>query len=180
MVQSLELLLDPESDAAVRRDWNYLAELGLPSQARHTGASNRPHVTVAVASAFDVGTEDRLVELVTTDDAVPGTLRLGGLMVFGGARVTLARAVVPSAELLEFHARVHDRLGDSPGVPPHLLPGRWTPHVTLAMRGKPHEIGSAATALSPGLHDLDAAVAGVRRWDGDAKQEWLLGDGQNR
>lgn len=180
MVQSLELLLDADSDAAIRRDWAYLAELGLPSQARHTGASNRPHVTVAVASSFDSGAEQRLADLVATEGAVPSALRLGGLVVFGGARATLARAVVPSAELMEFHSRVQALLGDSPGVPPHLHPGRWTPHVTLAMRGRSDEIGSAAASLVPTLSDLAATVSGVRRWDGDAKREWTLGDAQNR
>ncbi|MBY6539051.1 2'-5' RNA ligase family protein [Rhodococcus sp. BP-349] len=180
MVQSVELLLDERSDDAIRREWNYLAELGLPSQARHAGASNRPHVTIAVASRIDDVAEHRLAALIADGrDAgswrFPESVRLGGLVVFGGSRAVLARSVVPTAALLDLHARVHEVLADSPGIPPHLHPGHWTPHVTLAMRARPEDIGSAASHLVTDLHDVDAEVSAVRRWDGDARADWLIG-----
>jgi hypothetical protein len=51
-VVSLELVLDARTDASVRREWALLKAAGPPSQARHTGASNRPHVTLLVRSAL--------------------------------------------------------------------------------------------------------------------------------
>mgnify|MGYP000157915916 CR=1 FL=1 len=48
MVQSAELLLDSGLDTAVRREWAALSDAGLPSQNRHRGESNRPHITVSV------------------------------------------------------------------------------------------------------------------------------------
>ncbi|MGB3770649.1 MAG: 2'-5' RNA ligase family protein [Rhodococcus sp. (in: high G+C Gram-positive bacteria)] len=179
MVQSVELLLDELSDQSVRREWAYLAEAGLPSQARHTGASNRPHVTVAVATHIDDVTERNLAELVAdareSGDWFPESFRLGGLVTFGGARCVVARTVVPTRELLEFHVRVHRVMADCPGIPAHLRPGRYTPHVTLAMRMRPDDLGSATAHLAPELRDIEAGVSAVRRWDGDAKADWLIG-----
>ncbi len=41
MAQSVELLLDERADAAVRRQWNLLAEAGLPSE-RRSGSGPEP------------------------------------------------------------------------------------------------------------------------------------------
>ncbi|MFK9307191.1 hypothetical protein ACJEJT_24100, partial [Escherichia coli] len=57
-VVSLELVLDEAADAEIRREWTLLDEAGLPSQAQHTGASNRPHITLLVRTALgDLATE---------------------------------------------------------------------------------------------------------------------------
>jgi len=45
-VVSIELLLDPATEAAIPAEWNALAEAGLSSLAAHTAESNRPHVTL--------------------------------------------------------------------------------------------------------------------------------------
>ncbi len=47
-IVSLELVFDDESDAAIRGEWDALVAADLPSQARHTGESNRPHITLLV------------------------------------------------------------------------------------------------------------------------------------
>ncbi|GMA29657.1 2'-5' RNA ligase family protein [Arenivirga flava] len=56
----------------------------------------------------------------------------------------LARAVVPSAELLALHARLHEGLGE---VDPLTAPGAWTPHVTLARRLRLTQLPEALAAL---------------------------------
>ena len=61
MVQSVELLLEPEAERGVVRVWEALLEAGLPSQARHTAPSNRPHVTLVA----EVGAETALSEADT-------------------------------------------------------------------------------------------------------------------
>src|SRR5690349_4999578 len=103
MVQSVELLPDGELDAAVRAQWHRLAAAGLPSQARHRGASNRPHVTLAVSDRpWPPSVE---TALAATARPLPVPLRLGGLVVFPhGDRCVVARLVVPSAALLDLHA----------------------------------------------------------------------------
>ena len=47
---SIELVLAGAADQAVRDDWASLVRAGLPTQARHTGASNRPHLTLALTA----------------------------------------------------------------------------------------------------------------------------------
>lgn len=191
MVQSVELLLDDGSEAAVRAQWRLLLEAGLPSQARHTGASNRPHVTLTARDAIPDGVEQALAAAV---GPLPLPLTLGGLLLFPGRRCVLARLVVPSSRLLRAQLAVAAVL-DGAGAPSsrgaHFHAGRWTPHVTLA-RGLTGEQVAAALALlvpesldtrhsvqtrhsSPiaGTDTAGAAFA-VRRWDGDARRGWEL------
>ncbi|MGV8873055.1 MAG: 2'-5' RNA ligase family protein [Rhodococcus sp. (in: high G+C Gram-positive bacteria)] len=168
MVQSAELLLDSGLDAAVRREWAALSDAGLPSQNRHRGESNRPHITVAVAASMPVAVDDGAA--VRFD---PFDVRLGGLVVFGGRTNTLARLVVPTSELLDLHARMHEAVGED--SLDHLDPGRWTPHVTLARRLTSEEAGIAVRLLSMGIEDLEGSAVALRRWDGEAKREWRIG-----
>ena len=180
MVQSVELLLDDALDGAVRRQWDRLAAAGLPSQARHPGASNRPHVTLTVSTVpWSAAVEAALADAVI--GSLPLAVRLGAPLVFApGPRCVLARLVVPSPALLALHARIHaaaepDR---APGGVPHTAPGEWTPHVTLA-RGLPvARLGEAVAALgeaTPGhVPGAPGHAVGARRWDGDARREWRL------
>ncbi|KAA0021071.1 2'-5' RNA ligase family protein [Antrihabitans cavernicola] len=167
MVQSVELLLDDGADSAVRRQWQVLADAGLPSQSKHTGPSNRPHVTLAV--------HDRITP--ETDAALERDLhfygiaiQLGGLVVFGGRNATLARLVVPTEELLDVHEHIRDLLG--PGRM-HTDVGHWTPHVTLARRLHPDQVGSAIGLLL-GEDDIHGRSVALRRWDGDNRIERLV------
>ncbi|KQU57415.1 hypothetical protein ASG84_17815 [Rhodococcus sp. Leaf278] len=168
MVQSAELLLDPALDASVRREWAALSDAGLPSQNRHRGESNRPHITVAVAASMPDAVDDGAA--IRFD---PLDVRLGGLVVFGGRSATLARLVVPSVELLDLHARVHAAVG--PGSFDNVDTGRWTPHVTLARRLTTVEAGAAVQLLSNSIEDLMGSAVALRRWDGEAKREWRIG-----
>lgn len=177
MVQSVELLPDPAVDAWVRDQWRALADAGLPSLTHHQGATNRPHVTLAVAQSVGADLEARLDDaLGRRPDAV---VRLGGLVVFGpqgrDGRCVLARLVVPSGPLLALQARVAAAWEDADGVPWTTRPGAWTPHVTLAMRLTPEEVGRAVSVVGgPAPADDPGPPAGVRRWDGTARREWWL------
>ncbi len=75
----------------------------------------------------------------------PFACRIGAPLLFGRAKVVLARLVVPTAALLDVHAEVH-RLC-LPHLPPgpmaNALPGQWTAHVTLARRVGPAQLGRA-------------------------------------
>lgn len=152
---SLELLLDADAEHAVRRDWEALAAAGLSSLAAHTAPSNRPHVTLLarstdVAHPLDIG------------PALPLPLVLGPPLLLGaGDRRVLARAVVPTPALLALHAAVLRAAG--PGDdPPHVLPGRWMPHVTLARRLRVADLTVALALLGPAI---EARAVAVRRWD---------------
>src|SRR3954468_19046065 len=114
MAHSVELLFDAETEAALRRAWDALADAGLPSQARHTAPSNRPHVTLAVADSIAAAVDDDLTALA---DQLPLHCVVGAPLLFGAGRFTLARLIVPSAELLSLQSRVHDL------CLPHMSPG---------------------------------------------------------
>ncbi|MFC8047265.1 2'-5' RNA ligase family protein [Nocardia sp. NPDC057353] len=167
MVQSVELLLDAAAEAAVRAQWQALAAAGLPSQAAHTGASNRPHITAAVAAELPPAAEAALFELKFE----PFPVTVGSLMVFGVKRLVLVRLVIPTRALLDLHRAVHAAIGAAPGVPEHVAPDSWTPHVTLAKRVPPERLGAAA-GLVAADGDSPAEVVGIRRWDGDRRREW--------
>jgi len=169
MVHSIELLLDQETDTAVRNLWADLADAGLHSLSppRH-----RPHVTVAVAAQIAPEVDDRLR---TLSDRLPFDCIVGAPMLFGRSPFVLVRLLVPSAELLETQRQVHDI------ALPHLLPGpvdntlpdRWTPHVTLARRVDAEQLSRVLDnrALS---RELPGRVVGLRRWDGDQRVEHVL------
>ncbi|MFD3812556.1 2'-5' RNA ligase family protein [Rhodococcus sp. NPDC058639] len=171
MVQSVELLLDESLDAAVRDEWTRMLDGGIDSQGRVRSPTNRPHVTLFVSAEIPSEVEDA-VRATLTD--TPLAVRLGGVVVFGDRHATLARLVVPSSALLDLHARVFELLKACPGVPAHIRPGEWTPHVTLARRVPADRIGAALVAARIGGRDLSGTSAGIRRWDGTAKREWWL------
>lgn len=169
MVQSVELLLDPAGDAAVRADWDTLTTAGLPSQGRHLSATTRPHITVAVADLFPDVVERALTEL---RPALPIPLVLAGLVVFGHRRLILARLVTPSAALLALQASIAEVVAPAGRIEDTLRPDRWTPHITLARRLDPPGLARGCTALPD--RRVDTAAVGVRRWDGQGRREWLL------
>ena len=168
MVQSVELLLDDAAEQRFLGDWTSLADAGLASQARHRSPSNRPHVTLAAVPALDATAEDRLASLLP--QALPLPAYAGPVAVFAQDPVVLVRLVVTSRALLELQEAVARVVG----VPSDSLsaPGRWVPHVTLAHR-MPRAQLSEAVGLLP-RQDGPLVLTAARRWDGDARRDWLL------
>src|SRR6478609_6054317 len=102
-MHSVEAVLDDDTDRQVRAQWRDLALAGLPSQARHTGSSNRPHVTLGLTATISTEVERRLADVGAS---LPTAVTLGALLLFGGHRFVLARLVVPSSGLLALQAGV--------------------------------------------------------------------------
>lgn len=171
MVQSVELLLDARLETAVRDEWEALVEAGVTRELRRGGEPAIPHVTIGVAASIPPDVEDALHAI---DHGVGLELRLGGLLLLGGHSSVLVRLVVPSSPLLDLQATVWSTLRDCPDVPDTMTPGRWTPHVTIARR-----VGSSELATTVGVLGhrtrAEGTVAGMRRWDGDARRAWALG-----
>lgn len=156
-VVSIELLLDAASEAAIRADWQRLADAGLSSLAAHTSPSNRPHITLLARPSLHA--------LRGADVAarLPIPVRLGAPVLFGdGDRRVLARLVVPTAELLALHRRVHAAAGTSESDAAHTAPDAWTPHVTLARRMRLDALRQALDSLGPAV---DGEAVSLRRWD---------------
>lgn len=168
MVHSIELLFDRDTEAAIRQIWDDLAAADIPSQA----PAGRPHVTLAVADRIG---EDVDVLLRPVAGQLPLGCVVGAALLFGRGNAILTRLIVPTADLLRLHAEVHHLCGGHlvPAPAPNSLPDHWTPHVTLARR-------VAGPALSRALRIagrpplLEGSFAGLRRWNGDKKVDYLI------
>lgn len=172
MAHSIELLFDDATEDAIRREWAALAAAGLPSQAGHRSPTNRPHVTLAVSKRIDPIVDELLREQVAV---LPLECRIGAVTVFGRGSVTLVRLIVPSDGLLRFQAGVADTCGphQTPGPYAHSLPGQWTPHVTLSRRLPQADVPAALAVLA--AESVAGRFAKLRRWDGDARVDTILG-----
>ncbi|SBT39911.1 2'-5' RNA ligase family protein [Micromonospora auratinigra] len=130
-MRTVELLCSPGLEEAVRAAWVRLAAAGLPSLARNVHPTNRPHLTLASVDEFPPGAEQRLADLC--DAALPLPVRLDRIEVLDGS-APLVWLLRPGPQLLALHAAVWDVLADAPGRRPWHLPGRWIPHLSLALR----------------------------------------------
>ncbi|KKK05830.1 2'-5' RNA ligase family protein [Micromonospora sp. HK10] len=130
-MRTVELLCSPELEEAVRAAWDRLAAAGLPSLARNTHATNRPHLTLASVDEFPPGAEQRLADLC--DAALPLPARLDRVEVLDGS-APLVWLVRPAPQLVALHGAVWDVLATAPGPQPWHAPGRWVPHLSLALR----------------------------------------------
>lgn len=174
MAHSVELLFDADADAAIVAMWRRLDAAGLPSQLRVKSDTNRPHVTLLAAQRISADADAPLRALAA---ALPLACTVGASVVFSGPRRTLARLIVPSAELLALHERVYRLcLPHLTGEPyGHCRPGHWTAHATLGRRYTAAEVGAAFALDDTGLgSDLAARLVGLRRWDGDNRVDHVL------
>ena len=180
MAHSIELLLDSHSDAAIRAAWRALADAGLASQVNVKSSTNRPHITLLAAERISPDVDEVLRGLaprLPLACVVGGHVVFGG-PVFGGSRLTLARLIVPSTELLALHEEVYRlALPHLTGQPyPHCRPGHWTAHATLGRRLTATEVGAALGLAAEAAPDLMAQAVALRRWDSDARTDHLLID----
>jgi len=168
MVHSVELVFDPDTEVAVRHIWDGLREAGIPSQA----PASRPHTTLTVADRIDPEVDSVLASLLPR---FPFDCRIGAPLLFGRAKVVLARLVVPTSELLDVHSEVHRLCLPhlSPGPMANALPGQWTAHVTLARRVVPGQMGRALR-IAGKPSEIIGSVIGLRRWEGSAKREYPI------
>ncbi|PZT95277.1 MAG: hypothetical protein DI630_24800 [Gordonia sp. (in: high G+C Gram-positive bacteria)] len=173
MAHSIELIFDENTDTAIGEQWAALTEAGLPSQGNIRSTSNRPHVTLVAAESIDPAIDSTLVAMT---DVVGMSVDIGALLIFRGRRATAARLVVPSLPLLHLHAAVYRAAAlHMTGEPlQHVTPGSWTPHVTLARRLEHGHIAEVAVALNNSPDTFTATVAGLRRWNGDSREEFHL------
>ncbi|MEU5790196.1 2'-5' RNA ligase family protein [Micromonospora purpureochromogenes] len=171
-MRTVELLCSPPLEQAVRAAWDRLAAAGLPSLARNTHPSNRPHLTLASVEAFPPGAAERLAGLF--DAALPQPVRLDRVEVLDGS-APLVWLVRPTPELTALHAAVWDVLAGADGQNPWHAPGRWIPHLSLALRFRDND-RRLARALACVDRPAGEFVA-ARSYDGDTRTVSPLGRG---
>jgi 2'-5' RNA ligase len=171
VAQSVELIVDPAAEAALRAQRERLSAAGLLSARSATSnPEQRPHITLYAADAIRPEVDEELPSLFTHLDL---TVRIGPLMVFGrhADRLILVRAVAASPGLLDLQARTAQVCAADPAG--QFGSGRWLPHVTLARRLSHDQLGPAVRAVGADA-DLRAAVRHCRRWDGARRTvRWL-------
>lgn len=169
MVQAVELTFDRSTEDRVLAEWAVLQDAGLPSLADHTGATNRPHVTLHVRDALAASGEGRLDELVRR---LPLPVRVGGVVLFHARRRwVVSRQLVVDRALLDLHDAVTSAVGG--GGSPLTLPGRWVPHVTLA-RGVRDEQLPAVLGLLADAPAYAGLGLRLRRWDQATRHAWSI------
>ncbi|WP_395656425.1 hypothetical protein [Nocardioides sp.] len=155
-LHTLDLVPDIAGQDLVRRDWQALRDAGLPSQLDHRGHSNAPHVTVV--SAPDLPDDAVDVAKARLGTLLPVRARAAGLLLLGGERLTVARAVDIEDDVVRRVLAVRVQ-----------VPGRqhtgWLAHVTLARR---LDRASAQRAIDVlGYRDVELVLTTLRRWDPD-------------
>lgn len=155
-LHALELVPDETGRDSVLRDWQALRDAGLPSQLDHKGMTNTPHVTLVAAPALSDHALDQARDLLGT--LLPVRARTSGLLLLGGPRVTVARALDVDDEVV--HAVL--RLRALVDGPQH---DSWLPHISLGRRVPRAEVGRAIEVL--GHRDVELSLTGLRRWDPD-------------
>jgi hypothetical protein len=155
-LHALELVPDDAGVDAVRRDWQRLRDAGLPSQLDRLAATNTPHVTVVSAATLPDAALD--VARVRLGSLLPVRARAAGLLLLGGERLTIARAVDidddVARRVLAVRVQVPDRQ--------HL---GWLPHVTLTRRLDRADAQRAVDVL--GHDDVVLTLTELRWWDPD-------------
>jgi len=163
-VRTVELLCSPELEETVRAAWHRLAEAGLPSLARNSHPTNRPHLTLASVDAFPPGAEQRLADLCAA--ALPLPVRVDRVAVLDGS-APLVWLVRPAPQLVALHGAVWDVLAEAPGPRPWHLPGRWIPHLSLALRFRDGDRRRARAVA--GLDRPAGEFVAARSYDGDTR-----------
>lgn len=171
MAHSIEILPDSDTESALREQWSRLEAAGLPNAGRVRSATNRPHCTLLAGTAISPAAD---TALATAAALLPFPIRVGGAVVFpAGRKFTLARALVPSSDLVSAHATVFELAHtDVDGLADHCRPGAWTPHITVALRLTSGELAAALDLLS--WETMVGRARCLRRWDGDAKTDVVV------
>jgi 2'-5' RNA ligase len=128
---AFELHFDDRTDTAVRRIWTHLAAAGFDT--RLNGIA--PHVTLAIASAFDESLAAPLRQFSREHPPFGITFRSIGRFPSG----VLFLSPDESNDLRGAHRDFHMRFTSlAPAPNSHFYaPDRWIPHCTLAMRAPP-------------------------------------------
>jgi 2'-5' RNA ligase superfamily protein len=164
-LHALELVPDDAGQELVRRDWQALSDAGLPSQLDHRGSTNAPHVTVVSAPELPEAAID--VARTRLGALLPVRARTAGLLLLGGERVTITRALDLDDDVVRRALAVRVQVPDRQHV-------GWLPHVTLARRVDRARIQEAVDVL--GHRDEVLTLTQLRRWDPElGAVTWLAG-----
>jgi hypothetical protein len=157
MVAALELYFDPVADRRIRVLWNALEAEGVPSLRDLGHRQHRPHLSLAVADAFDPDAVRAALAGLSPAPALALSFQSTGMFV--GRVLFLGPA--PTADLIAHQAEVWRRLAGA-GITAfaEYAPGRWVPHATLSMR-VPRPVLAQAVRVCLEVLPIEATVTGA-------------------
>ena len=170
-MHSIELLPDAAGMTVIRRSWQALNTVGLPSMLDHTKASNAPHVTCTAVPELDPADERLAAELFAP--LLPIRAELSGLVILGeGKKVILARLVSMPDAAVSAVLQLREATGG------HSHAG-WLPHVTLGRRIPREHLPLALDALRAdsglGADRPEPIVwTSLRRWNPETSETYPL------
>ncbi len=127
---AVEMYMDADSEAKIRRTWESLAEAGIKSSMLEAGY--RPHVSLGVCEELDVNGLAR--ELSSFAESIsPFALTLSSVGLFPSSEGVIFLGVTPTERLLEVNHDFHQFFGKyAKAQREHYQTGKWVPHCTLA------------------------------------------------
>ncbi|WP_433160207.1 2'-5' RNA ligase family protein [Kribbella sp. CA-247076] len=170
MALAVCLLFDRRSDRLLRRLWDRLEDLGVPTLKSHTHGQHVPHLSLAVLREWDHDKVMKAVQPSLRDNAVD--LYFDALGSFRRGRVWLVPAV--GVEVLQLQRDVVSAvLETGADLHRHYEPGRWVPHCTLAPRVPLVALPVLAAAVYDVL-PLEVTADRAALVDSGTGQVWLL------
>ena len=131
MALAVCLLLDARSERAVRKLWDRLEILGVPTLRSHTHGRHLPHLSFAVLRQWRLDDVRHAVEALPDGGSVD--LHFDALGTFRRGRAWLIPAV-PSGVLRRQEEVIAAVGATGADLHRHYVPGVWVPHVTIAPR----------------------------------------------
>ncbi len=156
MHYGVRLDLDADAQAVLRAIDRRLEAVGCDETIVALG--NVHHLSLAVYDRLPgAGFEERLARFADAARTLPITL--SSVAAFPGEQSVLHLAPVPGAALIELHRRYHDAFRNADAACwDHYRPGRWMPHVTLAMNVAPDVLGRAVAEVGQNPWPLEARL----------------------
>ena len=141
---AVEMYMDAESEAKIRRIWKSLAEANIKSAMLEAGY--RPQVSLGVCEELNVdGLAKELSSFVETISTFEMTLSSIGL--FHSSENVIFLGVSPTPRLLDINGAFHRFFGKyAKAQRANYHVGSWVPHCTLAF-GLPDDIVSKAIEI---------------------------------
>lgn len=131
MALAVCLVFDNGTQRALRRLWDRLEDLDVPTLRSHTHGNHVPHLSYAVLRSWRLDAVRSAVEALPSMGAVD--ISFDGLGTFRRGRVWLAPAL--PADVAQRQKQVVDAVVETGAeLHRHYDPGAWLPHCTLAPR----------------------------------------------
>ncbi|MDQ4007407.1 MAG: 2'-5' RNA ligase family protein [Actinomycetota bacterium] len=130
MALAVCLLFDERTNRSLRRLWDRLEELDVPTLRTHTHGRHVPHLSYAVLRDWRLDDVRERVEALPAGPAVD--LHFDALGTFRRGRSWLVPAV--TSDLVRRQEAVVEAVADCGELHRHYAPGAWVPHCTVAPR----------------------------------------------